>query len=289
MRRRFALGVLALVLAHLVHAFEAERRDVASRAGSSTWRRSQTKFGLSSSRSSSSAGVMPSSLASCARCARSASKSFGIAHSDGAGTLDGQHQPVAVDDAAAAGRQLQRARVAHLALLLEEVGADDLHVGGAAEQHAEAEADQRDEELRAPRRRLRREQRAGRIVDAARAGARAAPCAGALADLRPAHRATFMERLAAPQGAASRRCAVATYWVTAGVAVRIASLSRAAFSTRSCVACAWRSAFSRSNSLSSWRSLAAARGRARRTGAARRRTRARDRRCSTAARAAAGR
>jgi hypothetical protein len=39
--------------------------------------------------------------------------------------------PVAVDDAAAAGRQLQRARVAALALALVEVGADDLDVDRA--------------------------------------------------------------------------------------------------------------------------------------------------------------
>src|SRR5206468_12338362 len=58
-------------------------------------------------------------------------------------------------------------RSADLALLLEEVGADDLHVQRAAEQHAEARADQRDEKLGAPRRRLRREQRARRIRDAA--------------------------------------------------------------------------------------------------------------------------
>jgi hypothetical protein len=43
-----------------------------------------------------------------------------------AGHAGGQHQAVAVEDAAAVGRQLQRAREAHLALALEEVVAEHL-------------------------------------------------------------------------------------------------------------------------------------------------------------------
>ncbi len=126
--------------------------------GSSTWRRSHTKFGLPSSRSSSSCGVIASSLARRRRCALSASTSFGIAHNDGAGTLDGEQQPVAIDDAAAARRQLERAGVAHLALLLEERRVQPLHVDRAAEQQRRTERHQQHQELGTPRRRFRRQQ-----------------------------------------------------------------------------------------------------------------------------------
>jgi hypothetical protein len=51
----------------------------------------------------------------------------------------GQQLAVAVEDAAAAGRQLQRVGEALLALLLVEVGADDLHVDRTAEQQQEAQ------------------------------------------------------------------------------------------------------------------------------------------------------
>jgi hypothetical protein len=61
---------------------------------SSTWRRSQTKFGLSRRRFSSSALVMPSSDASLARLRASPSRSFGIAQIDGAGTLAASTRPL---------------------------------------------------------------------------------------------------------------------------------------------------------------------------------------------------
>ena len=170
-RRRFALGVLALVLGELVHALELERAH-RSASGSSTWRRSQTKFWLSPIFASSSAGFMPSARASRARDAGSGSMSFGMAHSDRHRHARGEDQPVAVGDAATARRQLDRARVARLALTLEERRLEHLHVQRAPEQHAERAADERDEEARAPRRRLGREQRARRVAHASHAAGR---------------------------------------------------------------------------------------------------------------------
>src|SRR6185369_15870606 len=126
-----------------------------------------------------------------------------------------------VEDAAAAGRHLERVRITLLALLQEELGADQLHVAGTAEQAGEAHGDQRDDEAAAPVRRLRREQRAGGVVDAA--------CAG---------RGEELHRVPPAADAAGST----TYIVTAGVTVRICSFSRAVRSTRRLVACAWRSA-----------------------------------------------
>ena len=98
-RRRLALGVLALVLAHLVDALDAERPapalatvlvDLAAQpdevrvVGEARLERRR-----SSCRAASRAG---------ARCAASPSRSFGIAQIDGAGTLGGEDQAVAVDD-----------------------------------------------------------------------------------------------------------------------------------------------------------------------------------------------
>ena len=82
-----------------------------------------------------------------AALAASPSTSFGIAQIDRRRHAGGQQQAVAVEDAAAAGRQFERVGEAHLALLQEEVGGDDLHVGGAPEQQREAEAHERDEQL----------------------------------------------------------------------------------------------------------------------------------------------
>jgi hypothetical protein len=61
-----------------------------------------------------------------------------------------EDQPVAVEDAAAVRGQLQRALVAHLALVLEEVVVEDLYVGGPAGQQHEAEGDAGHDELAAP-------------------------------------------------------------------------------------------------------------------------------------------
>ena len=93
-RGGLAFRVLALVLAHLVDALE-RGRSTPWRRSSSTWRRSQTKFGLSAEAARSSAArVMPSRRASRARLAASPSRSFGIAQIDGAGTLAARIRPL---------------------------------------------------------------------------------------------------------------------------------------------------------------------------------------------------
>ena len=61
---------------------------------SSTWRLSQTKFGLPSRRSFSSAAVMPSACASCFFSPASASTSLGIAQIEGVGTLVASSRPL---------------------------------------------------------------------------------------------------------------------------------------------------------------------------------------------------
>ena len=219
-RRGLAFGVAALVFAHLVHALDAERQHLLGQllvdlAAQPDEVRAVVELGRELLGAH---AEQPRQLRRAAPA--SASRSFGIAHSDGVGTLSGEDQAVAVGDAAAAGGQLERARIAHLALLLEEVGADDLHVGGAAEQHAESPRRPARPGTRAPRRRLRRQQRAGRVVDAAQA----ADAAGRRRTLVALHRC-------APAGwprctgSGSRRtgdrragdAASSTYCVTAGV------------------------------------------------------------------------
>ena len=136
-------------------------------------------------------------------------------------------------------------RVALLALLLVEVGADDLDVDRPPDQHGEGQADQHHHEARAPRRRLR------------------SPAAGWW---RSSGCARWWRRRAwascgcgswgrAPRAGVAAAGPSTTYCVTAGVAVRMRSFSRATFSTRKCVAWAWRSASRRLNSVSSWRLL----------------------------------
>ena len=108
-RRRLAFGVLALVFAHLVDALDAERLAPAARRGSSTWRRSQTKFGLSSSRALElGAASCRAARASRARCARVAFEVLRDRPDRRRRHARGEDQAVAVDDAAAARRQLQR-------------------------------------------------------------------------------------------------------------------------------------------------------------------------------------
>jgi hypothetical protein len=81
--------------------------------------------------------------------------------------VGGEDQPVAVEDAPAVRGQLQRALVAHLALVLEEVVVEDLHVGGPAGQQHEAEGDAGHDELAAPDGGGAGEQRTAAVADAA--------------------------------------------------------------------------------------------------------------------------
>jgi hypothetical protein len=85
----------------------------------------------------------------------------------GRGHVGGQDQPVAVEDAPAVGRQLQRALVAHFALVLEEVVVEDLDVGRAGRQQREAEGDAGHDELAAPHGGGAGEQWTAAVADAA--------------------------------------------------------------------------------------------------------------------------
>ena len=62
----------------------------------------------------------------------------------------GQDQTIAVQNAAAIGRQFQRTRKAHFALFLKKGVGNHLNVGGARRQTHKAERDGRDNELAAP-------------------------------------------------------------------------------------------------------------------------------------------
>jgi hypothetical protein len=84
----------------------------------------------------------------------------------GGGDVGGEDQPVAVEDAAAVRGQLQRALVAHLALVLEEVVVEDLYVGRSTRQQHEAEGDAGHDELAAPDGSGAGEQRAAPVADA---------------------------------------------------------------------------------------------------------------------------
>jgi len=79
----------------------------------------------------------------------------------------GEDEAVAVQHAAAVGRQLQRAGEAHLTLALEEVVAEHLHIRGTPGQTRKRHRQRSDDELAAPHRRLAGQQRAGAVVDAA--------------------------------------------------------------------------------------------------------------------------
>jgi hypothetical protein len=162
----------------------------------------------------------------------------------------GEQLAVAVEDAAAAGRHVEAHRIAKLALLEIEVRADDLHEYRAAGQHGETHPHQRDEQLGSPRRCRLREQRACRIAHAACAGSAARRCLALRRNPQPLRDPTHHR---APS-VAGTALGSSTYCVTVAVALRMRSRSRAIFSTRRCVACAWRSPSSRCRSSASLRS-----------------------------------
>ena len=165
----------------------------------------------------------------------------------------GQQQAVAVDDAAAAGRQLERvARSAISPWRQEEVGARSSarrRRGRAAPAKPRPTAATRS--LQRQSGVLRREQRAGRVGDAAHARReRCAPSAFGLSSRRGSWRRPG--RLPRPR----RRRAGSSHVLRdgrRGGAHRRAARARC-FSTRSGVACARFSAFRRSRSVSSARS-----------------------------------
>ncbi|OQC11323.1 MAG: hypothetical protein BWX79_01276 [Alphaproteobacteria bacterium ADurb.Bin100] len=105
----------------------------------------------------------------------------------------GQDQAIAVKDASAIGRQFQRARKPDFTLALEKSVAEHLDVGGATGQPHEPQGNGRHNEFAAPDRRLAGQQGAGRVEHAL------------------AHRTASLA-----WGAGK-----ATYWVMAGVVVRM--------------------------------------------------------------------
>ena len=138
----------------------------------------------------------------------------------------GRHQlTIPVEDAATAGRQIQRAGVADLALLLIEIRADRLHINRTAQQHQKSQSDHRHQQLGARGRRARREQWAARVVQATRTGGR--PRRGTLWTAAAAH-----GRPCEAVGAAD----TTTCFMMAEVAGTMRNLSRAVLSMRAGVA-----------------------------------------------------
>ena len=122
-----------------------------------------------------------------------------------------QDQPIAIEDASAIGRQRQRAFESHHALTFVKIVIENLYVGSAHAQPDEPERDTGHDELAAPDRRLAGQERTGRVLHAAIAhGLR--PTRGA--------EATVMAGNAEP-GAIDP--SAPTYWVMAGVGVRMES------------------------------------------------------------------
>ena len=167
---------------------------------SSTWRLSQTKVLSSSSSLRLRLGQRHvEQLGQLLERGRIVARHvFGNGPDAGRRYAGGQDQAVAVDDAAAVGRQRQRAREAHLALALVEVVGHHLDVHRACRQADESQRDGGHDQLAAPDRRAAGQQRAGGVGNALAAHGRtpALRCAAFAVRLRGS---AFM--------AASRRCA----------------------------------------------------------------------------------
>ena len=117
-----------------------------------------------------------------------------------------QYQSIAIQNTAAIGWQLQRAVVAHLALVLEEVVVEDLDIGRARAQTHKTQGQRAHNKFAAPYRRAAGQQGAGGVLDAA--------AHGCFSGLSPLPR----------------------YSVMPGLTWRICSFSRATRSTRAGVA-----------------------------------------------------
>ena len=78
-----------------------------------------------------------------------------------------KNQTIAIQQTATVGRQLQSTRKAHQALTLEEVVAEDLHIGCTRAQAHKTQRQRSHDELAAPQRCFRSQQRAGGIEHAA--------------------------------------------------------------------------------------------------------------------------
>ena len=183
-----------------------------------------------------------------------------------------QDQAVAVQHTTAIGRQRQGALETHGALALVKIIVNHLHIGGAAGQPDEAQGNQADDQLAAPDRCLAGQQRAGGVLNAAGHGAtpvlRGAVRAGLVRSgvaLIGATGATTRARgadasvMAGAAEPGALEPSARTYWVMAGVGVRMESCSLASRSTRSGVAWARFSTCNRSLSISIRRASVVAR------------------------------
>ncbi len=140
---RLALGVLALVFLALVDALDVECRNLLAHI--------PVQLALHPDEGLVLVGELgdqrrqrhvhqPGQLAQLGAAPRVfALHVFGNGPDAGRGHAGGQDQPVAIQNLAAVGGQLQRAGKAHLALALEEIVARHLHIGGARAQPDKAQ------------------------------------------------------------------------------------------------------------------------------------------------------
>ena len=169
MRGRFAFGVLAFELAELPHALHFQRHHF---------------FGhrvVHLPAQPHEVGVVVQAQRQFFGCETQQARQFfalgsvGVqvfrADPNGRRRHAGRHdQTVAVDDAPAAGGQVERACVTCFALAQKEDAVDNLHIDRAAQQTAKTQAHQGHQKLRPPRRRFGRQQRAAGVVEAAHIG-----------------------------------------------------------------------------------------------------------------------
>ena len=170
----FAFRVFALVLLALVNALDLERSDLLAHV--------PVQLALQPDE-----GFVFVRQLGCERCighAKQAGELLELGPGFGRCLLDvfrngpdagGQHagrqnEPVAVQNAAAVGRQLKRARKTNLALALEKGIVDDLYVGRAGTKCHKAQRHHGDDEFAAPDGRLARQQRAHRVAHTAAHG-----------------------------------------------------------------------------------------------------------------------
>ena len=171
-RRRFALGVLAPELARLVDALDAELADLLPR------RVVDLALQPGEARVAVAEFFLDVGLRQ-AEQARQIALLFARGHNVFRDRPHrrhrhrcGEQRAVTVGDAAAAGLQILLEGVTLLALVEVELVVDDLDRDRARDEHARAEAHQRDDELAAPRRCLGGQQRARGVGDAAADSAR---------------------------------------------------------------------------------------------------------------------
>ena len=180
---RLTFGVTPLELAHVLHTLDAQRLDLLPLC----------LFDLAPQQQAARAQCVDAFVQVPGRQAHQPGQGLALSGVGGEvlaidlhrgqGHAAGQHEAVAIEDAAPAGGQGLLVHEALLALGLVEVGVQDLQPDGAAQQHRKCQPDQRHDKARTPWGRLAGQQGTGGVVDAAHA-------AGAGAADAAAHRAT---------------------------------------------------------------------------------------------------